>query len=56
MELKIDISHFTGMGWRKNQTFDFKPVLSLEKILIKGSDFQSFKLKKRLFQAVIKQP
>ena len=32
-----------------------KPRIPLEKILVKGSDFQSFKLKKRLFDAGLKQ-
>lgn len=53
---KLDISHFTGMGWRKNRTFDFIPQRALADILVKNSDFQSFKLKKRLFRESLKTP
>src|SRR3990167_11344613 len=49
--LKIDISHFTGMGWRRGRTFDFVPQRSLPDILVEDSNFQSFKLKKRLFRS-----
>ena len=55
-ESKIDISHFTGKGWRKNRTFDFVPKLELEAILVKNSTYQSFKLKKRLFMDGLKKP
>ncbi len=55
-DLKIDTSHFTGMGWRLGRTFDFVPQRSLESILQKDSDFQSFKLKKRLFREGLKTP
>jgi hypothetical protein len=53
-ELELDTSHFTGMGWRKNRTFDFIPQRQLKDILVKHSDFQSFKLKKRLFKEGLK--
>lgn len=51
----IDISHFRGQGW--NVGLKFKPVKlkDLSEILIKGSTFQSFKLKKRLFQDHLKE-
>ncbi len=55
-KLGIDDSHFTGMGWRSGRTFDFVPQQTLESILQKNSDFQSFKLKKRLFREGLKQP
>ena len=55
-ELNLDTSHFTGKGWRKNRTFEFNPKIALEDILVKGSRFQSFKLKKRLFIAKLKEP
>jgi len=45
-ELKIDTSHFLGMGWNKGMPFARKKPLSLEKILIENSSYQSFKLKK----------
>lgn len=52
----IDTSHFCGQGWSKGKKFDFKARIPLEDILIKGSSFQSFKLKNRLFAAHIKKP
>jgi len=54
--LDLDIGHFTGMGWRKDKKFDFIPRKKLIDILKKNSDFQSFKLKKRLFMAGLKKP
>ncbi len=54
--LGFDNSHFMGMGWRRGKKYDFVPQQSLESILKKDSDFQSFKLKKRLFLAGLKSP
>ncbi|MFA6436447.1 MAG: HNH endonuclease [Candidatus Gracilibacteria bacterium] len=53
-DLKVDVTHFKGRGWNSGLTGIGKPRLPLEKILVKGSDFQSFKLKKRLFIAGLK--
>lgn len=55
-ENNLDTAHFTGKAWKKNRTFDFVPRKKLEDILVKGSTFQSFKLKKRLFAEGIKYP
>ena len=55
-ELDIDISHFSGKGWRKNRTFGFAPKKQLSDILQNGTSFQSFKLKRRLFQDNLKEP
>lgn len=55
-DLKIDINHFTGKGWNKGGLFIPTPAAPLSKILIKGSQVQSFKLKKRLFKEGIKKP
>lgn len=55
-EERISIDHFTGKGWRKNKLFGPEPRISLSKILVKGSHFQSFKLKKRLFVEGLKKP
>ena len=55
-ELGINTSHFTGMGWRRGRTFAFVPQKELVDILKKDSDFQSFKLKKRLFREGLKTP
>ncbi|MFA5747180.1 MAG: HNH endonuclease [Candidatus Paceibacterota bacterium] len=53
-EYKLDVSHFKGKGWSLGLCGIGKPRLSLEKILVEGSYFQSFKLKKRLFSAGLK--
>jgi hypothetical protein len=55
-EHKLDTTTITGMGWRKNRTFPFTPRIQLETILTKDSNFQSFKLKKRLFLVGLKKP
>jgi 5-methylcytosine-specific restriction endonuclease McrA len=51
---KIDRIHFTGQGWCKGMKGIGKPLIKLENILVKGSYFQSYKLKKRLFKAKLK--
>jgi len=53
-ELKLDIGHFTGRTWNKGLKVKGVPRIPLEKILVKGSSFQSFKLKQRLFTAKLK--
>jgi hypothetical protein len=51
---KVDTKHFTGQGWNKGMRGIGKPLIKLEDILVRNSDFQSFKLKKRLFAENIK--
>lgn len=53
-EYKLDIKHFRGRAWNLGMKGLGKPFIPLEKILVKNSHFQSFKLKKRLFAANIK--
>lgn len=53
---KIKTNHFKGKGWNKGLKGIGKPFIPLERILVKNSDFQSYKLKKRLFQAKLKIP
>ena len=50
----IDVSHFTGQGW--NVGLKFKPVKpkKLEEVLTENSYYQTYKLKKRLFEENIK--
>lgn len=52
---QLDNSHFKGQGWSKGMVGIGKPRLTLKQILIKNSYFQSYKLKKRLFKAGLKQ-
>jgi len=53
-EYKLDIKHFKGRGWNAGLRGIGKPRIPLEQILKKGTYFQSFKLKKRLFSAELK--
>jgi hypothetical protein len=52
---QLDTTHFTGKGWNKGNKYIFKPKISISEILRQNSDFQSFKLKKRLFLEGLKQ-
>src|SRR3989339_735158 len=53
-EYKLSITHFKGAAWNKGLKGIGKPLIPLKKILVKGSLFQSFKLKKRLFKENLK--
>ncbi|MFH0912528.1 MAG: HNH endonuclease signature motif containing protein [Patescibacteria group bacterium] len=53
-EFNLDIQHFRGKGWNAGMKGIGKPRIPLDKILTKNSNFQSFKLKKRLFSAKLK--
>jgi len=55
-EYKIDISHFRGKGWNKGMSGLGIARIPLENILKSNSNFQSYKLKKRLFAAKLKFP
>lgn len=54
-EYRLDIRHFKGKGWSKGLTGRSQPRIKLEEILVLGSHFQSYKLKKRLFLANLKK-
>ncbi len=51
----IDISHLKGRGWNKGMKIPFHPKIPLEKILVRNSNYQSYKLKARLFRNRIKK-
>ncbi len=53
-EYGIDTGHFKGRGWNLGLRGIGKPRIPLEKILVKNSSFQSFKLKRRLFAINLK--
>ncbi|MFH1454881.1 MAG: HNH endonuclease signature motif containing protein [bacterium] len=48
-KFNINIKHFKGRAWNKGMKLIGIPRIQLKDILIKNSNFQSFKLKKRLF-------
>ena len=52
-ELRLSCRHMTGRGWNRG-LFIPKPAAPLEKILRRGSEYQSYKLKQRLFSSKIK--
>lgn len=47
-EFKVDYSHFTGKGWNQGLKFKPKKAKDLDSILVKDSNYQSYKLLKRL--------
>lgn len=55
-EYKLSIAHFSGMGWSLGLKFHNRNLIPLEKLLVRGSYYQSYKLKQRLFDKGIKQP
>jgi hypothetical protein len=54
-ECSLDTSHFKGRAWNKGLRGIGKPLIQLKNILVKNSSFQSYKLKKRLFEEGLKQ-
>ncbi|MFA5933203.1 MAG: HNH endonuclease signature motif containing protein [Microgenomates group bacterium] len=55
INLKINVDHFTGKGWNKGFSGRYLPRIPLKNILVANSDFQSYKLKRRLFQTNLKK-
>ena len=54
-EYNIDTSHFRGQGWNVGLKFRPTSQKQLSEILVKGSSFQSYKLKNRLFKECLKE-
>lgn len=54
-EYGIDTSHFTGQGWNVGLKFQPKEVTDIKDILVEGSHYQSYKLKKRLIKEGLKE-
>ncbi len=48
---KIPTEHFKGKAWNKGLFGIGKPIIPIQKILVKNSDYQSFKLKNRLLKS-----
>ncbi len=48
--LQLDTSHFRGTGWRRGSTKPVTPAAPLDELLVEGSTYQSFKLKRRLIR------
>lgn len=54
-ELKLDTSHFTGQGWNVGLKFKPKEAISIQDILVEESNYQSYKLSKRLIKEGFKE-
>lgn len=54
-ELNLDVSHFTGKGWNVGLKFKPKKAKPLSEILVENSNYQSFKLAKRLLKEKVKE-
>lgn len=54
--LSLETNHFTGERWNVGQTYHTKSRPSIETLLVKNSDTQSYKLKQRLYEEGLKQP
>ena len=52
---ELDTIHFLGQASNKGKIIPKKPLYTLKEILVKKSNFQSFKLKKRLLKEKIKE-
>ncbi|MBR4977846.1 MAG: HNH endonuclease [Bacteroidales bacterium] len=50
----LDTRHFRGQGWNVGLNFKPNPAISIDKILVKESTFQSYKLKNRLLNEGLK--
>ncbi len=55
-QLELDTSHFTGKRWNTGITYVLKSTPPVESLLVEDSLFQSYKLKKKLFQEGLKKP
>lgn len=53
-EEHLDFSHLQGRSWEKGLKRAPRPIRTLKSILVQNSDYQSFKLKRRLFDANLK--
>ncbi|KKS84717.1 MAG: H-N-H endonuclease F-TflIV [Candidatus Gottesmanbacteria bacterium GW2011_GWB1_43_11] len=53
-ELNLNIGHFTGKVWNKGLRGIGKPLHTLEEVLVLGSTYQSYSLKRRLFKSNLK--
>lgn len=52
----IDTSHFRGRVWNKGMHLPYGPKIPIDQILVQNSNFQSYKLRNRLFKEGFKKP
>lgn len=53
--LGLSTAHFKGQGWKKGNASPLVPAKPISEILRKGTNVQSYKLKKRLFAEGLKE-
>ncbi len=53
-ELALNTEHMTGRGWNRNLEFRPNKEIPLSEILIENMQYQSYKLKLRLFKTGLK--
>jgi 5-methylcytosine-specific restriction endonuclease McrA len=56
VEANLDYSQLKGRSWEKGLKRGPRPIHKLSEILVQNSNYQSYKLKKRLFDAGLKLP
>lgn len=54
-EYNIDTSHFLGMGWNVGMKFKPKEAIKTDELLVANSNYNSYKLKNRLFNEGYKE-
>lgn len=54
-KFNIDTSHFNGQGWNVGLKFKPNKGLTLEEVLVKDSNYQSYKLKNKLLREGVKE-
>lgn len=54
-ELGLDTSHFKGQGWARGLTIRVGPKILLEAVLVDGSSYNTYDLKRRLIAQDMKQ-
>lgn len=55
VRLRLSVSHFYGRGWRRGSKVPVVTPIPIQKLLKKNSQYQSHKLKKRLFASCLKK-
>jgi hypothetical protein len=54
--LNVDVAHFRGQGWKRRDARPAVPARPLAELLRPGTQVQSYKLKRRLLTAKLKEP
>ena len=55
-KLGLDTNHHTGQSWVKGKNVTLRKPKPLDEILVENSNYQSYKLKNRLYEAGLAKP